>query len=151
MSLREELAQIPGVVEADVDLRDGEPTAVRIHSVEGSDQRVIAEAVQYALRRHGLRSRVAPPRTSPEPVAAPAPPHLSLTTPRPLPTPVGRPSDGEAGGAAEPRETRRIKGVRVHDDGEIVVVQVDDTIGGVETQRTRRSTAGQIGGVVPPR
>lgn len=150
MTLREELSAIPGVREADIDLRDGRPTAIRIHSDESADQRAIGEAVQAALRRHGLRSRVAPPRTELEPSRAPAPPHLTLT-PRPDGPRVSRLGprgdvDGRHGDAAPP--DRRLGDVVVVDNGRRVTVTVSDSVGDERTTESRRASEAQIAAVV---
>lgn len=140
MTLREELAGIPGVVDADIDLRDGQPTAIRIHSGEGADRRAIGEAVQNALRRHGLRSRVAPPRAAVEPLAAPAPPHLSL-----MPNLGSEELQPDQG----PRiPARRIESVAARDDGRRTTVTVTDDRGGTFEQAGRRTRSGQIAACV---
>ena len=138
MTLREELAGIPGVINADIDLRDGQPTAIRIHSGEGADQRAIGEAVQHALRRHGLRSRVAPPRTTVEPPSAPAPPpHLSL-----MPgLQSGKPAP-PVQNVEEP--VRRLATVAARDDGRRTVVTVTDDRGGAAEEPCRRSRSDQV-------
>lgn len=141
MTLRDELTKIPGVVEADIDLRDGRPTAIRIHSDESVDQRMIGEAVQYALRRHGLRSRVAPPRSEPEPGQAPEPPLLSLTRSVPESDESVSPARANAGPS-------RIGSVSVRDDGRRCVIEVADTNGVARREVAKRSPAAQMAALV---
>lgn len=143
MTLRDELTQIPGVVDADIDLRDGRPIAIRIQSDESVDQRMIGEAVQYALRRHGLRSRVAPPRSETEPERAPEPPHLSLTSMRDASEPRDRTPARPAGPAPS-----RVAAVSIRDDGRRCVVEVTDSSGVARREIAKRSSASQIAAII---
>jgi hypothetical protein len=122
--LHDELVAIEGVTDAEVEIVDDGPPAVRLRVGPGADRRRVGELVQEILANHGLKSRVAPERTSPEPLAAPSPPIGGLP--------------GDAPGAAAGRDTtaqqpaallRRLVALGVVEERTRVVVNVRDDQG----------------------
>ena len=72
--VQEALKAVDGVAEAVVEESDGSPVGVRVELEIGADERVVASSVQDILSSHGLRSRLAPPRSRLEPLGPPPPP-----------------------------------------------------------------------------
>ena len=72
--LHDELMAIEGVADAQVEVVDDRYPSVRLHIASGADRRQVGALVQQILANHGLRSRLAPERSTPEPQVAPTPP-----------------------------------------------------------------------------
>lgn len=124
--LRSELETIEGVLDTEVDLKDGRSPGVRIHIAQGTDRRLVATKVQAVLAANGLRSKVAPPRSeSDAAVAMPgvAPPRGSTYADpsRPL-DPTGR----------------RLVSVSISHDGDVVGIHVRASDGRSATERCVR-------------
>jgi len=107
-SLREELMELDGVAEAEVDEAADSPSGVRVRLEPDADARLVGVEVQRVLASHGLRSRItaqddqedeeeSEPATAPdsEPEAEAAPEAGPEAGPEPVPEPAPEDVDDE--------------------------------------------------------
>ena len=85
--LHEELMAINGVADAQVEVTNDRYPSVRLHIDSEADRRQVGALVQQVLANHGLRSRLAPDRNTPEPQAAPTPPPSEAGVAETIPEP----------------------------------------------------------------
>jgi hypothetical protein len=118
--LHDELVAIEGIADAHVEIVEDGPPSVRLQVEPGADRRRVGESVQQILANHGLKSRLAPERTEPEPVFAPAPPSTGL---------VAAPADPGSGQENRPDQVRHLAALAVEEDRRSVTVTARDDRG----------------------
>lgn len=115
--LHDELVAIEGIADAQVEIVEDGPPSVRLQVEPGADRRRVGESVQQILANHGLKSRLAPERTEPEPAVAPAPPSTGLDA---------VPADPGAGQENRPDQVRHLAALGVEEDRRSVTVTARD-------------------------
>jgi len=168
-NLRDELLQLPGVAEAEVDESGDSASGVRVRLAPDADARLVGAEVQRVLAAHGMRSRVtgADEKTEPEEssgdaapvpppaIEAPAPQEIIAAMPPPIAA-VSAPSTPPSVATIEPpREAppsaavdAGLASLRVEESSEGLAVTAVFTDGRTLTQRSGPSEEGMYEAVV---